>query len=269
MNKFKTIGIWTICIILMAAFGIYQRMTGPTYPISGSVTINSQNIDFILLRTYNTGSPAPVSIFVPDKSVNGFVKFKRHPSQDPFQTVDMVRKVDSLTFSLPQLDAAGKIMYHVILKPETGKEVIINETPAILRYKGAVPTGILVLHVFFIFFSMVLSTRTGIEAMLNRNNSFKLLLWTLGFLILGGMVFGPIMQKYAFGAYWTGWPFGHDLTDNKTFISLAMWFIALWRMRKNPPAKGWIIAAAVVQIAIFLIPHSVLGSQIDYSQQPK
>ena len=38
---------------------------------------------------------------------------------------------------------------------------------------------------------------------------------TLG---LGGMILGPIVQKYAFGAYWTGIPFGHDLTDAKNLV---------------------------------------------------
>ena len=81
----------------------------------------------------------------------------------------------------------------------------------------------------------------------------------------GGMILGPIVQKYAFDAYWTGWPFGHDLTDNKTLIAFIAWIIAYLRLRKNRNNRGWAIAASVILLLVYLIPHSMFGSQLDYS----
>ena len=49
---------------------------------------------------------------------------------------------------------------------------------------------------------------------------------TLVFLVAGGFVLGPIVQHQAFGAYWTGIPFGFDLTDNKVLIALVAWGVA-------------------------------------------
>jgi len=88
---------------------------------------------------------------------------------------------------------------------------------------------------------------------------------------LGGLVLGPIVQKYAFGAFWTGWPFGGDLTDNKT---LGMWLawvvaIAVWSRRKDPSdriARWTTVAAALVMVAVYLVPHSLRGSQLDYGK---
>jgi uncharacterized membrane protein len=77
------------------------------------------------------------------------------------------------------------------------------------------------------------------------------------------------VQKYAFGAYWTGWPFGHDLTDNKTALAFIAWLIAVIKLRKNREARGWAIAAALVLLLVYLVPHSVLGSEIDHTQMPK
>ncbi|MDZ7744022.1 MAG: hypothetical protein U5Q03_20390 [Bacteroidota bacterium] len=79
------------------------------------------------------------------------------------------------------------------------------------------------------------------------------------------MILGPIVQKYAFDVYWAGWPFGHDLTDNKTLVSFIFWLIAVFVLRKNPENRTWPIIASVVLIAIYLIPHSVLGSELDYT----
>jgi hypothetical protein len=78
------------------------------------------------------------------------------------------------------------------------------------------------------------------------------------------MILGPIMQKYAFGEFWTGIPFGWDLTDNKTLIALIFWIIAVVMNRKKERPLYTILAAAVL-LVIFSIPHSVLGSELDYS----
>ncbi len=65
-------------------------------------------------------------------------------------------------------------------------------------------------------------------------------------LVLGGFLLGPIVQKYAFGAFWTGWPFGEDLTDNKTAVAVLAWLprvtlLALWGSRRTGVAVvlGW------------------------------
>ena len=80
------------------------------------------------------------------------------------------------------------------------------------------------------------------------------------------MIFGPIVQKFAFNAFWTGWPWGHDLTDNKTIVAFIFWLIALIRLIKNKEKRGWALVASIVLLVIYLIPHSVLGSEIDYTQ---
>jgi len=111
---------------------------------------------------------------------------------------------------------------------------------------------------------MLLSTRTGLE-FFNPDPHFKrLMYWTIAFLAFGGLVMGPIVQKYAFDAYWTGWPFGSDLTDNKTFLGLVGWVVALLALKRSQSPRIWALGASIFLFIIYLIPHSVLGSEIDY-----
>jgi hypothetical protein len=85
------------------------------------------------------------------------------------------------------------------------------------------------------------------------------------FIFLGGLVFGPFVQKHAFGDYWTGWPFGTDLTDNKTAFAFIFWLIALYRLYRNRGERLWVIIASLVLLAVYMIPHSMLGSEIDHT----
>jgi hypothetical protein len=78
------------------------------------------------------------------------------------------------------------------------------------------------------------------------------------------LILGPIVQKYAFDAYWTGWPFGYDLTDNKTLIAFIAWIAAAVAIPRVRNPRWWLLGAAAVVLVVFMIPHSVLGSELDY-----
>jgi len=78
------------------------------------------------------------------------------------------------------------------------------------------------------------------------------------------MILGPIVQYFAFGDFWTGIPYGWDLTDNKTLIAFVFWIIAVVMNRKKERPLYTALAAFVL-LLIFSIPHSLFGSQLDYS----
>jgi len=114
------------------------------------------------------------------------------------------------------------------------------------------------------FAAMLISTRAGLEALLRDGRPRNYALWATALLILGGMVMGPIVQKYAFGSFWTGVPFGWDLTDNKTLIALIGWIIAVITGMKGRSARAYVVGAAILLLLIFSIPHSIMGSELDY-----
>ena len=69
----------------------------------------------------------------------------------------------------------------------------------------------------------------------------------------------------------TGWPFGHDLTDNKTLLMWVVWVFACWvfagRLRSREYlGRLTVILAAIVMLVVYLIPHSLRGSQLDYGE---
>jgi hypothetical protein len=264
--KVKSAILWTIAVVMTVGAAVYQKKTGPTYPLSGDMMIGDQNIHYSLIRSYNTGSQAAVKILAPDTTVKGEIKFRRFRSYDKWTVEPMFRSGDTLVGLLPGLPPAGKVMYLVTLsKGETA--VLLNHDPAVLRYKGAVPGFILIPHIFFIFFAMLLSTRAGLEALTRGRLTYVFTWFAVIFLAIGGLILGPFVQKYAFDAYWTGWPFGHDLTDNKSLVAFIFWIIALFVLFRNREKRTWAVVAAIVTLVVFLIPHSMLGSEIDYTKE--
>lgn len=265
----RSILLWIIAIVLTVLTAAYQRMTGPTYPLSGETTLNGKTIKYALDRSHGGEDDHQIKIKTDDENISGVLDWKRYKTNDEWHTVEMEYKNGLLTGYLPHQPPAGKLIYKISLS-KNDKTVPLNDGhPVVIRFKGDVPIFIIIPHVFLMFMAMLFSTRTGLE-FFNKEPSYKnLAYWTFGLLILGGMIFGPIMQKYAFGEFWTGIPFGIDLTDNKTLIAVIGWIIALVAIKKSANPKRWIIFASVLMFIVYLIPHSVLGSELDYNEMDK
>ena len=267
MNKrLKSFLLWALAFLLTIAAAYYQRTTGPSYEIRGKVVIDGQTYKYKLIRTYDGSDNAPIEITIPDETVTGELKLRRYKSFDEWSTTSMERQGDNLIGSIPHQDMAGKVMYHVTLL-KNGNSFLLNEEPAIIRFKGFVPRGTLWFHIITIFLAMLFSTRTALEVLFKGRYTYLYTWLTVIFLMVGGMILGPVVQKYAFDAYWTGWPFGNDLTDNKSLLAFIFWLVALGYQLWNKEKKVMAVIAAVVLLAVYMIPHSVLGSEIDYTKE--
>ncbi len=258
--------LWILAVIITLAAAVYQRMTGPTYPYRGKADVGGAEIKFKLPRSAENVKECEVSVKVPAADVVGTVEYKRYKTEDPWTEIPMDRKDDKLVAFLPQQPMAGKLAYTVLLLKDEKKVSLTGADPIVIRFKGVVPMAVLIPHVLIMFLAMLFSTRAGLAALDRKSNPRRFALWAAALLFIGGFILGPIVQHFGFGPYWTGFPLGFDLTDNKTLIAMIGWIIALVAGRKGKPARGWVLAAALLLLVVYSIPHSLLGSELDYSK---
>ncbi len=276
--------LWIVAFVAMFAAASYQRRTGPTYEYHGTLEVAGRTYTYRLIRSEETARDARVALPMPGQGATGRVMVRRFPTDDPFTPVEMREEtVDGsteLVGYLPAQPAAGKLEYYVELHTADG-DVRIPEvggakdggSTIVMRFKDHVPLPLLISHVLFMFVSMLIGVRAALGAAVGETKARRLAWVTLFGLSIGGMILGPFVQKYAFGAYWTGFPWGYDLTDNKTLIMWLAWVFAcgvLLLGAKRPAlsrgARLAVGAAAIVMVGVYLIPHSLRGSQLDYDQ---
>ena len=248
----------------MAASAYYQRSTGPTHPLRGTAEAEGQQFSYRLPRSAVNEQDAKLTI--PDPGASARVLWRRYPTNELFTVVFMAPETDGdkkiLTARIPAQPAAGKVEYKIEFAnsslPSGGDTVI-------MRFRGAVPPLLLLSHVLIIFAAMLASTRAGLGAAFGRTE--KRIPWvTLGLILVGGLALGASVQKAAFGAYWTGWPFGSDLTDNKTLVMFIAWLLACSLMSFSKIRRTALVLASFITIVVYLIPHSLRGSEFDYQQ---
>jgi hypothetical protein len=262
--------LWLAAFVLMAGAAVWQRLTGPTHPRRGTAVIAGHQVRWRLLRSSPSGQPFMVAIPAP-AGVAGVVRWRRYPTNEPFRDRPMSREGEDLVALLPSQPPAGKLEYSAVLSTPAGPVRVPEGEPIVMRFKGDVPALLLIPHVVMMFVAMMIGIRAAVAAVVGRPEARRYAWVAVVGIAIGGLVLGPIVQKYAFGAFWTGWPFGTDLTDNKTLAMWLAWVVAVvvfWR-RKDPLDRvaRWVtVAAAVVMIAVYLVPHSLRGTELDYSK---
>ena len=278
MKKFI---LWFLAFIITIGAAIYQRHTGPTYPKKVDVNLNNNLYELNLVRSLALDERAEVKIKIYDTTVKAKLYFKRFKTDDEYQETEFTYRVYPVNSFLmnkvfkiyeekgffanvPQQPAAGKLQYYLEITDSNGTHTYFKDSPIVIRFKGAVPGFILLPHVLFMFIAMLFSTLAGLMSLIKFPLYKKYSVWTLILFIAGGMFLGPIVQYYAFGDLWTGIPFGWDLTDNKTLIALIFWILAVVMNRKKDRPL-YAALAAFVLLLVYSIPHSLFGSELDYT----
>jgi hypothetical protein len=273
--------LWTASLFLVLAAAGYQRRTGPTHPLRGELP-GGAGVEYALVRSGETTRSARVAVPRPEGVVGGTVLVRRFPTDHPFTPIPMREETVGgrveLAAYLPPQPPAGKLEYRLSLETAAGEIPVPaaarasagdDEATVVMRFKDPVPLPLLLAHVVFMFLSMLVGIRAALGAVRGEPGLARLAGLAFGGMTIGGMILGPLVQKAAFGAYWTGFPLGHDLTDNKTLIMWLAWAVAcgvLARSRPGLERPAWgprlaVVVAAVVMLLVYLVPHSLRGSE--------
>ena len=262
--------LWVLAFVIVTMTAGWQRRTGPSYPLRGDLEVAAgEVVSYRLVRNCTSDVDAPVRLPHSASISTVELRFRRHGTGEDFTEVELGRAEGAWTGHLPRQPAAGKLDYYLVVN---GSVRVPGEEGrfAVIRFKDPVPKPILIPHIAMMFLSMFCGLRAAMAAFREPELARRLVFVTLGCLTLGGLLLGPIVQKYAFGAYWTGWPVGEDLTDNKTLLMWLGWLVAAlvtgWRRPFGARARVAVLVAVVVMFAMYLVPHSLRGSTLDYGR---
>jgi hypothetical protein len=179
----------------------------------------------------------------------------------------------------PELAKGTKIKYWITTSTAEGLKVRMPADPekfGVLVYKGKASKLVIGAHVFFMFaafYFMVMSFLAAIEILRGREdkkNAVRAARWVLVTTFIGCWPLGLLLNYQTFGPLWEGFPFGYDITDNKTQAIFILWLASLLLARGSFIGKGeekdllgrkpfaWaLVACFVVSLALFVLPHSI------------
>ena len=129
--------IWLIAVVVTLASAVYQRLTGPTYPVSGELVLLGETIEWEMERTWEGDTDQEITVAVPSDTIRGHIDWKRHKVDEAWTTVPMTFSDSLLVGHLPNQPPAGKLDYTVTLAAGGEEETISNDGRAIVtRYSS-------------------------------------------------------------------------------------------------------------------------------------
>ena len=99
---------WILAVVITIATVIYQRKTGPTYPVDRNIEIGATIIEASLPRSHGGSTDSEIAITVPGDDIEGLIIYKRYKTADPHDTVRMVMQGQELIGFLPNQPPAGE-----------------------------------------------------------------------------------------------------------------------------------------------------------------
>ena len=204
----STYWYWVFASIITLGAMVYQRSTGPTNPKRIKYEINGSKQISTFPRSGNSGTNCEVELKNIPSGFEASIIYRRFPTNDEWSRAQFSMENHKLAASLPSQPAAGKLEYFIEIKNTTDNSItnLSKDEPIVIRFKDSVPAWALIPHIILMFIAMLLSNLTGAMAIF-YNKSYKFYgILTIITLFLGGFVFGPIVQHYAFGQAWTGFP---------------------------------------------------------------
>ena len=149
---------WIIAIFITLTAAVYQRLTGPTHPIRGYVNIDNSEVSFKFERSHGGEGDQLVGIVFNDTSYTFSLLYKRYKMKEEWNSIKMQKSNDSLVAFLPHQPPAGKLEYYIEASKAGKKWKIPDDRSVVTRFKGAVPSYILIPHFHFMFLAMLISS---------------------------------------------------------------------------------------------------------------
>ncbi len=174
----------------------------------------------------------------------------------------------------------GERLYYALRVDIPGRDSVRlpreSDSFFLVKYKGDVSGLFLVLHVVFMFgafFFMVQSFWGALRILSGSDGkpgTVRLVQWVILTTFVGGWPIGFILNHQRFGTLWEGFPFGYDITDNKTQIIFLFWIVTVLLVRGSFLGRGescdalgargfaWaVVVSFIVSLTLYMIPHSL------------
>lgn len=250
---------WVIALVLCLTGLFAQRQLSSELPLTIDQAWAGKRVTTTLDRVHVGPGGQRISVAGVEPEWTGELIWRPADSEAEFHRLPL-RNLGSLIAGEIPLQARGiRAEYRLELETPDGLLRLPAQGTLMIRSRGATRLEVSLAHIALLALGLLLAMRAGLEALALGEHA-QVFAWGSFLSFLGGgLVCGPLMKQQAYGLLWTGPPFGLDSTDTKTLLIVIAWLLPLLLRARGLRARRWIVLAALLSLAVFLIPHSSFG----------
>jgi len=253
--------LWILALLITCSAAYYQRVSSPTYPSVVIIPIEMQKYPVPFLHSHTGKSDCPIILQIGDISVKGELYYRKYPSQSEMTKLEMKREGDKLVAAMPNQSPGVKVEYRVDLFKNGVQLNYTISKPTILLFEGEIPKFPFFMNLAVLGLAIFLSTWSGLLALFGSGASKFFSMLTFISFIIGGFIIAPIVHKYAVNDWWTGFPIGYSLNNNKFFLASLVWLVVVVTIQRKYN-RIISVVASLLSLLIFLIPSTFVENEV-------
>lgn len=266
-------------IVTILLLGVARRIS-TRRPRELAAELGDMRVEHVsVTEQVGSGCPAISLRIVPDETIESFILYTV-VGEEGTRRVNMVHTGEGRWEAyLPVIEKGGRVLYALTIHGDEGGTVRLPGEEGsflLVKYKGKVSPVVLTLHIIFMFgafYFMIQSLWSAINILSTgkgKRSAVSNVRWVLVCTFIGGWPLGFILNYQAFGPIWEGFPFGYDITDNKTQLIFIFWLISLLLVWGSFIGKGEekdllgtrgfalaVLLSYIVSLFLFIVPHSL------------
>jgi hypothetical protein len=235
----KNIILWLGAIIITFLSGYLHNVTGPDYPVSGSIGVDGKQVTFKFDKTYRGNDGYDVFIRSDVKDIKAFLLWKDDPvnalSQkhgknhiaSAWQKVLMADTGFLIKGKIPPHSPGEKVTYRVELNYHGKQYFLPEDKPVTIEFLGNVNSSIMNIFYFVLFGGLILSVRTGLEAFNDNAHIRMYTIFTLIFFFLYAVCVVPLKRSYELNAINHSVPPLNSIITYQSLSLFIIWIIGL------------------------------------------
>jgi hypothetical protein len=262
----KNIILWVGTLIITFLAGYMHNVTGPDYPVSGTIGIEGKQVTFKFDKIFRGNDSYNVFIRSDVKDIKAVLLWRDIPATDitllPLKSLvkskwnrePMSDSGSLIIGKIPKHNPGTKVSYRIELT-YSGKEYFLPEDkPATVIFLGKVNPSVMNIFYFVLFGGLILAVRTGLETFNDKPRIGMYTIFTLIFFFLYTICVIPLKRTYELNALNHFVPTVTSLLSYQSVSLLVLWIIGLvliFNFRKNKIIP-LIISSLTLIIYIFI-----------------
>jgi hypothetical protein len=250
---------WALALVLSLAGLFAQRLLSSELPLVVLLGEEGRPVTTELARVHVGPGGQRLSVQGVEADWTGVLIWRPSGGEGDFTRTPLRNLGSLITGEIPAHTRGARVEYRLELETPGGLLRLPEHGTVVTRFRGAAPFWVSLSHIVLIALALLLAMRAGLEALALGEHALGFAVGALLTFLSGGLIVGPLMKHHAYGLLWTGPPIGLDSTDTKTLIVAIAWLLPLLLRARGRRVRRWIILAALLSLAAFLIPHSTFG----------
>jgi hypothetical protein len=235
----KNIILWLGAIILTFLSGYMRNVTGPDYPVSGTIGIEGKMVTFKFDKIYLGNDGYNVLIRSDVKDIKAFLLWKDVSSRaisgrSPKNQANTIWQRDLMADSgflikgkLPHHNSGEKVAYRVELNYGGKQYYLPEDKPVTIKFLGYVNSSIMNIFYFVLFGGLLFAVRTGLETFNDKPRLGLYSIFTLIFFFLYTICLVPLKRTYELNALNHFVPPLNLITTYQSVSLFVLWIIGL------------------------------------------